>query len=88
MILTFLNIVLSVGNWLFTLLGVPTVLPYIQAIINSNGLSTFINTFHSWLSWVFYFVPKELVLVLIGATLVFWILRIFMALFRVITDLL
>lgn len=88
MILTFLNIVLSIGDWLFSMLGVPTVLPTIQAILNSNGLSSFINTLHNWLSWVFYFVPKELVILLIGATLVFWILRIFMALFRVITDLL
>lgn len=88
MILSFLNIVLSVGNWLLLSLGVPNILPKIQALINSEGFSTFVTTFHGWLSWVFYFVPKQLILVLIGATLVFWILRIFMALFRVITDLL
>lgn len=88
MILGFLNLVLAVGTWFFRLLGVPTVLPYVQSVINSNGLSYLVSTFHNWLSWVFYFVPKQLVLVLIGCTLVFWILRIFMALFRVITDLL
>ena len=88
MILTFLNVVLSVGTWFFTLLGVPTVLPKVQAIINSNGLSTLISTFHNWLSWLFYFIPKELITTLIGCVLVFWILRIFMSIFRVITDLL
>ena len=88
MILTFLNIVLTVGTHFFSALGVPTVLPHVHAIINSGSLSTFISTFHSWLSWIFYFIPKGLIVTLIGCVLVLWILRIFMSLFRVITDLL
>ena len=88
MILLILNLILSVGNAFFTLLGVPTILPVVQNLLNSSQTSGIVSTFHSWLSWVFYFIPVNLVIVLVGATICFWILRVFFSLFRVITDLL
>lgn len=86
MILTFLNITLSIGTWLFRLLGVPTILPKLQAVLNNNSFMSFITSFRNWLSWIFYFVPKDLVSLLCAAAIALGVVRIFIAIFRLIID--
>lgn len=52
------------------------------------SLGPYITTFRSWLGVLFYFFPFSFLKPFIITTLLLWIARIVMSIFRIITDLL
>ena len=90
MLLKLLQAVLFLLDWLckFLFPGIPTVFSKIKLVITYVFSSDVINTFRSWSAKIFYFVPYAYIKPFIEAMLIFIILRIVFALFRVITDLL
>ena len=87
-ILKAFQLMLDILHWVFNLLGVPNIFSLLSRIIGNSAFQNVVSVFRTWLSYIFYFFPKEILGGFLAITLVIFLARIALAIFRVITDLL
>lgn len=81
------TVALRIFDFLLRSLGIPNILGKIANLVDTQSFIDALIAWRSWLSWLFYFIPKSFIVPFLECVLVFWIIRLVMALFKTILDL-